>query len=263
MRDPHVQSLRYRVIPPDGIIFDNPPPVQWNTDDFHLTLLDDIATLEMQTHYPSEEDARQGVETYLHRWEMKTTLRLGTSGFHFEFRSAEIIDRDPPPPGSPQIIHVPVAVVYVSALPPTISVTSRKYPDPPVDFAVSPDVESMWNRYQRYVDGRERLTEMAYFCLTVVETSTREKKGARRAASKRYSIEEDLLKKLGHLSSEVGNVETARKMPRRPRDHTGQEIAWIEAAVKALIRRMGEYAYDPTHTWPQVTMKDQDLPPLS
>ncbi len=252
MRDPHVQLLRYRAIAAAGIIFDNPPPVQWNTNDFRLTLRDDIATFEMQTHYPSEEDARQGVKTYLDRWEMGTALRSGTSGFHFEFESAKIIDRDPPPPGSPQIVHVPVAVAVAVALPPTLSVTSRKYPDPPVDFDISPDVETMWFLFRSYLDHRVRLTDMAYFCLTVLQRRA----GGRSAASNRYSVALHVLSKLGHLSTEVGNEQTARKMPLVPRDHTPEEIEWIKAAVNVLILRMGQYAYDPKREWPWVTMSD-------
>jgi hypothetical protein len=30
--------------------------------------------------------------------------------------------------------------------------------------------------------------------------------------------------------------------------------AWIEAAVRALVRRAGEYAADPTRALPRVTM---------
>jgi hypothetical protein len=259
MRDPHVQSLRYRVIPAEGITYDNPPPVEWNTDDFHLTLCDDIATLEMQTHYPSEEDARQGIKTHLCAWEMYLALERGTPDFRFKFQSAKIIDRDPPPPGSPQIIQVPVAVARAVALPPTVSVTSRKYPDPPVDFAISPDVETMWFLFRSYLDDHVRLTDMAYFCWTVVEGDD-----DLLGAAKRYSISRRVLRKLKELSSAVGTERTARKAlpPDRRRPHTPQEKAWIEAAVKALIRRLGQYAHDSNREWPKVTMNDPQLPKL-
>jgi hypothetical protein len=137
-----------------------------------------------------------------------------------------------------------------------------RYPDIPGNFVLSPDVESMWNRYQGYLDGREPLASMAYFCLTTVDGSTGIRRGKRPAASRRYGISEDVLRKLGDLTSNVGSERTARKLPPPTgrRDHTGQEIAWIEAAVRASIRRLGEFAYDPARPWPQITMKD--LPQL-
>jgi hypothetical protein len=133
-----------------------------------------------------------------------------------------------------------------------IHVTTTRYPDPPGNFVLSPEVETMWVRFLGYHAGREPLASMGYFCLTVVGESA----GGRRLASRQYSIAEDVLRKLGELTSTVGSEKTARKLPppSRRRVHTGQEIAWIEAAVKALIRRMGEYASDRTRAWPRVTM---------
>jgi len=264
MRDPHVKSLRYRVLSSEDVTFDQPPPVEWDTDDFHMILEDNVATFEMQRHYPSEEAAREAVEPNLRRWQLEAALRSNRVEIQFDFDAAEITDRDPPPPGSTQVIAVTAigSAEMFGAV--KVHVTRNHYPDPPGNFAVSPDVESMWSRYQQYLDGREPLASMAYFCLTAVEGSTGIPRGARPEASRRYRISERVLSKLGDLTSNVGSERTARKLPPPTgrRDHTGQEIAWIEAAVKALIRRMGEYAYDPTHTWPQVTMKDQDLPPL-
>jgi hypothetical protein len=47
------------------------------------------------------------------------------------------------------------------------------------------------------------------------------------------------------LASEVGDEETARKFEARPRRaHTPAEVVFLEAAVTALIRRVGEVAAD-------------------
>ena len=257
MRDPHVESLRYLLRPSEDVTFDQPPPIEWDTDDFHMRLENGVAIFEMRRHYPSKEAAQQAVEAYLRTWEIDAALGSNRAEIHFDFDSAEIIDRDPPPPGTTQVICAG-SIVATGKL--SMVVTRARYPDIPSNFVLSPDVESIWNRYQGYLDGRELLTTMGYFCLTVVEASTGKKSGRRSAASKDYSIEDGVLNKLGYLSSEVGNVGTARKMPRVPRDHTPQETAWIEAAVKKLIRRMGEYAYDQNFDWPQITMKN--LPEL-
>ena len=44
------------------------------------------------------------------------------------------------------------------------------------------------------------------------------------------------------------------------RPHSPAEIAWMEAAVKLLIQRAGEWAADRQAKWPQLTM--EDLPNL-
>jgi hypothetical protein len=259
MRDPHVESLRYRLRPSEGVTFDQPPPVQWDTDDFHMILEDNVATFEMQRHYPSEEAAREAVEAHLRTWQIDMALRSGSPEFGCEFETSDIMDRDPPPPGTPQVIDVKAAIAIAAVMSPTVHVTKKQYPEPPKAFVRSWHVETMWVRFQDYLDGGgEPLNSMAYFCLTVVEDSAR----GRRSASRDYSIAEGVLRKLGELTSTVGSEKTARKMPApdRRRPHSPQEIAWVEAAVKALIRRMGEIAYDPARAWPQITMKD--LPQL-
>jgi hypothetical protein len=95
---------------------------------------------------------------------------------------------------------------------------------------------------------------MAYFCLTVVE----ERAGGRDKAAGRYAIEPNVLKTLGRLTSTVGDDKEARKAKGRTerRPHTGAEKAWIEAAVRALIRRAGEWASDPRASLPQIIMSD-------
>lgn len=127
---------------------------------------------------------------------------------------------------------------------------------------MSPDVDTMWHRYEGYLEGREPLAAMAYACLTLLEASAGGRDRARNGAANRYRIEVDVLQTLGRLSSSVGDKETARKFKglseRRP--HTGAERAWMEAAVKALIRRAGEWAFDPGASRPQITMSD--LPKL-
>jgi hypothetical protein len=71
-----------------------------------------------------------------------------------------------------------------------------------------------------------------------------------------------VLKTLGTLTSDVGDLTSARKLEKtsQVRPHTEKEVAWIKAAVKMLVRRKAEYDHDPTAKLPQVTMND--LPEL-
>ena len=94
--------------------------------------------------------------------------------------------------------------------------TFPHYPRPPGTFRLSPDAESILLRYHGYLDGREPLLAMAYFCLTVLEASTRATKGKRASAAKKYKTEEKVLRKMGDLTSEKhGDRSSARKATRR------------------------------------------------
>src|SRR5205823_5862029 len=78
-----------------------------------------------------------------------------------------------------------------------------------------------------------------------------------------YRISGKVLDKRGHLSSHRGDTRSARKV----KDSgdllplTSEETRWIEAAVKNMIRRVGEVAADPDADWLVITMAD--LPLLS
>lgn len=218
-----------------------------------------VATFEMLEHHASEESARKSVESCLRAWELDVALRFGRSEISFEFDGADVIDRDPPPPGTGQVIHakaVAGAIAAVGSV--TVHVTRRGYPQPPRGFVASPDAETMWHRYEGYLDGREPLGSMGYFCLTVLERSA----GGRDEAAGQYGISKRVLDTLGRLTTEIGNDKTARKASsvKEQRSHNGAEQKWIEAAVKALIRRAGERAFDPEAPRPRLTMGD--LPKL-
>ena len=93
---------------------------------------------------------------------------------------------------------------------------------------------------------------MAYFCLTVFDARA----GGRRKVAKKYQISKKVLAKLGYLTSNVGDRHTARKFSKDSdgRPYTPAEIAWIEGAVKDLIRRKAEYDFDPAAPLPLLTM---------
>jgi hypothetical protein len=90
---------------------------------------------------------------------------------------------------------------------------------------------------------------MAYFCLTILEAKT----GGRESAATAYRIEKAVLNRMGELTSLRGDRLTARKAT-GVQPLTGQERAWLEAAVKMLIWRLGD-----TRTLsnlPVITMSD-------
>lgn len=259
MRDPHVVALRYRLVPGETVAFADPPPVEWETTLFRLHLAEGIARVELKDHYASAEEARAHVDPFLRAWEVDAALRDEPTKVRFVFDTVEVIDRDPPPPRTDQVIQVACSDAVILSEAPTVHITRAQYPGPPERFRVSVDVETMWTRYEGYRAGREPLAGMAYMCLTVFEAMA----GGRSAAAQRFGIAGQVLRTLGRLATEVGDLSTVRKIsPKHQcRPHTGAEIRWVETAVKALIRRAAEWAADPKGPLPKLTMAD--LPPLS
>ena len=167
MVDPHVVALQYRMDTGEILRFDNPPPVEDETEEFHMRLADGIATFQMKNHYPSEESARAPVDEYLQAWTITAALEHGRSAFQFTFDSAEIIDRSPVElrPGD-AVAHTGSAqIVSTSALRVSALVTHKEYPQPPSNFRASWEVDALWYRYEQYKQGREPLTSVSYFCL--------------------------------------------------------------------------------------------------
>ena len=188
MNDPHVEELVYHIETGDKLAFQDPPPVEDETDAFCMILEDGVATFSMKEHYPTEEAARQAVEGYMRAWELDVALQYDSSELHFVFDGSEIVDRDPPPPpppGTPRVVELSGAVSATSSASATLQVLKTKYPQPPRDIVAGTDARAMWEQYERYKQGRDRLLPMAYSCLTRLEHRARNYpgKGRRKKAS--------------------------------------------------------------------------------
>jgi len=237
--DFHVVSLCYELRPSDQVTYVSPAPVEFEAEEVRFRLAEGKLTCEMKSHISTAEDARAVVEPVLRAWEVDADLRWNRGELRFEFDAADIVDRSPRLRG---IIHghahVLLGVAAISAVGTvSVHVTRAHYPEPPGAFRLNPDAESILLRYQGYRDGREPLLSMAYFCLTVLEANA----GSRRSAARKYRIERALLDKVGELTSRRGDRLSARKATARPAQPlTGPEIAWLEAALKTLIWRLGD-----------------------
>ena len=250
MKDPHVEWLEYDL--QTTWVFDNPPPLRWQGSVFEVTLNNAILRADMRAHFATVEEARAAVEPFLQTWEIATALTYGQREMTFTFKKAQVVDRNPPPPGSMVIGTVTIAVrASVSAVG---EVTRKTYPVVPTNFMAVPDVVSLWDRFQGYKAGREPIASMAYFCFTLIKN----RHGSTDAASKALSVDHAVLKKLSELSTNRGDSSTARKMTASLTPFTAQETQWLEAVVRALIRRVGEIASG--HSPLQLTMTD--LPKL-
>jgi hypothetical protein len=260
MNDPHVVRLQYKLHTREHLSFKAPAPLDGETDAFRMRLADGALTFEMKEHHATEESARKRVEPWLRAWEIDTDLRDGRGSIRFKFDRSQIIDRNPPPPGSPRdvVAHVATIRLSLTAGAAKVHVTRASYPPIPTRFVASPDVETMLMRYQMYLDGKEPLLSMANACMTLLEGSTGATSNIRQAFCQTYTIARDVREKLGYIVSERGGPDEARKLGTSATKTplTGKEKQWVKDVVKALIRRKAEYDADPAAPLPQITMAD-------
>jgi hypothetical protein len=251
--DFHVVSLSYKLRPSDQVTYVSPAPVEFETEEVRFRLAKGKLTCEMKSHISRAEEARAVVEPVLRAWEVDADLRWNRGELRFEFDAADIVDRTPLPPGVVRgHAHVLLGVAAISAVGTvSVHVTRAHYPEPPGAFRLNPDAESILLRYQGYLAGREPLLSMAYFCLTVIEANA----GSRASAARTYGIDKALLGKMGELTSRRGDRLSARKATAgRVQPLIGPESAWLEAAVKTLIWRLGDTRK--ATALPLITMSD-------
>jgi hypothetical protein len=246
MNDPHVESLEYRfVVATDSPIAFKSDPLDHETEDFTLHLERGRLAVSMKTHHATEKDAREQVERLLRSWEVDQALPYGRRVLRFDFEDAKIIDRKPSHTGG--VIGMAGEVNIAGQI--AVLRVSRQYPLPPVDFVASTNVLTLWNRYEQYVEGHDRLAGMAWFCF-----NTAVPKGPSEASSKSLNICRKVLKKLKDLAGGRGE----RKLPSQG-PYSAQEKEWLEAAIRMLIRRVGEIAAEAKELR-KITMAD--LPKL-
>lgn len=253
MNDPHVASLRYRLVTDESVSFEA-PPITSETDTFALRLEDDVLTVDLKSHFATVDEARGHIEEFLSAWEVDMALQHGQREVTFDFEDAEVIDRDPSPRGgtrSATLGYGKAATAAAFGFEAKAHIKRTEYPEPPPQFQLSPDAHTLWHRYEGYKKGHERLFSMAYFCCTVIE----ERGGSRDGAAKKYNISKSVLGRLGEITSTRGSAETARKFTSKgPGPATRKEREWVEQAVRALIRQVG--IHDAGHQPKMLTMGD-------
>ena len=214
----------------------------------------------MKLHAATFEEARALVDPIVRDWEIEVELARSRGELRFVFEDAEIIDRTPSTSRDVKG-HAMVALTgsYLATMGNlTCHITRRQYPDPPVGFRLTPDAESILLGFRGYQDGREPLLSMAYFCLTVVE-STATARDRRKNAAQMFSIEEGVLDKLGDLTANRGDRSDARKARSSTQALTGTERAWIESTIKQLVLQL----CDPAAGCERKPLTMTSLPPFT
>lgn len=253
MNDPHVEKLHYRIKHDHAVDYDDAPLLVRETPLFTAHIGGDRAMLEMRKHFGSEEEAKGAVAPLLRAWEVWAGLERGPGEFEFTYVSCDLVDRRPDP--GKVTLNLGAIVIASGAM--SVRIHRGTYPEAHDCFEVSPDVELMYSRYKQYKEGKEKLTDFAYFIYTAVKGGSRKQQSK---PAKRLGIDDAVFTKLNTLSSERGGPADARKYEGVTRDFTDTERRWLEKVVKVIVQRVGEVAADPTRNRPQITM--DDLPDL-
>jgi hypothetical protein len=256
--DPHIESLLYVLDTDKTLVFENPQPIDHETPDFRLRLGGGRLAVTMKTHFADAEEAQKAVKPFLDAWELDFALARGRREMRFKFDRPVIVDLKPSPGESSVLRPFAAEMIAVTATA-TLVVPLRDYPQPPaIPFMVTADVETLWNRYEGSLLGREPLPGMGYFCLTLFER----KFGGRQAAATALRVSGAVLSTLGKLTTERGDATTARKAifsaPLAP-----AEAEWIKTCLRELIRRAAMIAAGSPPS-AQFTMSELPLlPPIS
>jgi hypothetical protein len=252
MQDPHVKTLVYELRHSDDLDYEKAVPLRHDIGVCVLNLDAGKLKCEMKEHYADKDLARVAVEPFLQAWTVSAGLELGPNVIDFSFVDAEIVDRDP----QPGAIYAHSSIHRVTCLQAKVHQSRTQYPTPPNRFVVDQSVSDMYDFYQRYREGRERLSLMGYMVFQVFCYES----GGIREAAERYSVSETVLRKLSNLTSNKGGRDEGRKGP-YSEPYTAFERQWVEQATKSLIRRAAEYAADTGAQLAELSMAD--LPPLS
>jgi len=253
MRDPHVERLYFRISAEEGTAYRNPPTLSFTNALGKFETQAATLVIEPAAHFASEDEARAVIEAYLRAWEIEADLAHNLGTIRFTFDRADLVDRDPPPPGHHSLM-AGTARLVITMHPATLTVTRNEYPAPPKVLRTSPEVQIAYQRWREVRLNREPLLGMAYWLLTLVEFMA----GNRKRAATTFNIEFAVLDTLGRLSSTRGDLASGRKVKPRQSGLSPAEQSWLEVAVKRLILQVGQHGSG--SPVPKFSMSD--LPPL-
>lgn len=239
MSKSYVRYLYYTLNIKECIYFKKPILLDKKLDNFHLKLEDNKLKCRMIKIYSKTEDARKDVEDYLKSWQIYAELKTGNTGeIEFIYDGVEIIDYKSNEFGKEP--HYAAQNVGSSEITGELMIIVERdsYPEPLEYFQRNHKVDILWNRYDDYKKGKEKLPSMAYFCLTFLENDA----GNRGNIAKKYKISKNVLKKFASLSSTKGRLDTdARKAKYNQGPLTEEEIKWLDEVIRKIIIRVGEH----------------------
>lgn len=252
MNEPHVVALLYDFLPESSVDYSNAETLSHKEGAFDLRVADGIARFGLKEHFATEGEARRIVDPFIARWRLCARLQRAPRSFELKFKRAIIEDRNP----SPGVVSLRGGLRAEIRVGASLTIGAREYPAPPLsEMTITPDVQSMHDRFVGYLEGKEPLPSMAYFCLEVLQGSTGKSTRRRREAARKYRIEKDLLDKIGALVSRKGGAQ-ARKWEGLGAELDASEVRFLRRAIGTIILRVAEMAGDPDRDHPKIKTSD-------
>ena len=251
MNDPRVVALHYRIEHENSVDYSKAEPVDHEEEGFTIRIEDGRVCFMMKDDHPTVGSASEVVNSYISNWELDAALTSKPGEFKLRFVRPEVVDRKP----TPGKHSVSASAIFTELTTSDLTVTKRRqYPEPPVGVSLerNDDVLLMLGRYEDVCNGKDRLTNVAYFCLTMLEKLA----GGRPEAAKKFGIGEKVLNKVGELADKKGGLARARKAKGIDQELTPGETRFLENAVKVFIRRVAEEAQSPGGPFRKITIKD-------
>ena len=253
MNEPRVKILHYIIEPHSSVACSEAMPITHEIENvFGIRVQDGCVHFEMNQHHATVDSARAVVDPYIDSWELDAALTGQPGQFKLRFKGAEFQSI----PGE-YVVSAGSVNWNVSVSTPTVTI-SRPFPKPPNGVTLKRDgnVRLMLSRYEDFYDGKYRLPDLAYFCLTVLEGAASEPKGPnrrewkggrRKKAAEKFGISMDKLNRVGYLSSERGGPNEGRKQVAATEGNElkTEERQYLVDAVKEFIRKVAEDAQSP------------------
>jgi len=206
----------------------------FENDEILFVLHDNIATIVLKKCTKSIEEAKAASLFYIKGLENLWHIDYGEKLLEFEY------------------IHADLVVIYPSTgeirrkrrLESSITIKVVDSNSQPVKILLKSEIDSflldsptalrLANRLKQYLEKKESITSMGYYCYTVIKDyiDNLSEKG-------KMVIDSKVLKTLSRLTSVLGDQNTARKVL-ITRTHTLAEIDWIEKTIRLSIIKIGQ-----------------------
>ncbi len=254
MNDPHVERLFYTFRSEnEDDRFDQAEPLSTTIGDWDVVIVGGELTATPNNHFPDDISAKVSFGSILNSWETAAFLSPNRYRISFQYRHAEIVDRKP----TPGIVELSPASLHATGL----AIVSNQirhikvFPEPNCNFNASTLTDELIRKIKRYLDGKDRLSAMAYLCLTTLE----DEYGQRKTASKILNMDEKILNTLGRLCDSSDPEHGRKARGKGPSKYSPNEKKWIEDLLFIIVNRIGEINAGVTENR-KIIMAD--LPPL-
>lgn len=254
MNLPRIESLTFQIGSDPHTRYEHPEQIAFANALGRFQAADGKLVWWPEENFFDIEEARNAVASFLNDWEVHAAMRDMPGVLKFRFDRAELRQAAPRDAGGTMLLAAE-ATLSISAVA-SMTVTRKRYPPPPPGFHATTEVELAFRRWRAYLEGREPLLSMAYFVFTVLVP---ENGRSRQEASALFAVEEKILRTLSGLSSVRSGSDARKFTAANPAPLSDHERAWLEAAVRHLIYRLGEHAGGAALT--PIRMDDLPQPP--